>query len=250
MKRNQSEGGATRHPVAKDFDDPVVRELSGPSLADLWSKEAYEQFGPPRDTPYDVALAFNEREIPLVLDVGCGAGAFAEAYTGTWIGLDKSIEQLRKTAGRRVLSDALTLPFADSVFPGVTALYVLYFFDDPLEAVAEARRVLQAGGLFGVCAPSRYDCPELHDVLPREAFDESFASEDIPDAMASFEDVVITTWDTPMFDLLDRETIRDYLYAHYYPLFTADEAEVAASRVPAPMKLTKKGAWAVGRKPD
>ncbi len=238
-----------RRAVAKDFDDPVVRELTGPSLAELWSAEAYEQFGPPHDTPHDVAVWFDERGLSPVLDVGCGAGAFKQSLHGSWVGFDVSISQLRAAGGPCALGDAASLPFATDAFPGVVALYMLYFFEDPAPVIAEARRVLRPGGAFATCAPSRYDCPELHHVLPPEAFDESFASEDILGALdAFFEDVEITVWDAPMFDFPDRNTVRDYLYAHYYPLFTADEAAEAAEKVTTPLKLTKRGAWGVGRK--
>jgi SAM-dependent methyltransferase len=126
---------------------------------------------------------------------------------------------------------------------------MLYFFDDPAAVVAEARRILKAGGTFATCAPSRYDCPELHAVLPPEAFEETFASEDIPGVLdAFFADVEINVWDAPMFDLPDHETVRGYLHAHYYPLFTADEADAAAAQITTPLKLTKRGAWGVGRK--
>lgn len=239
-----------RRPVEKDFDDPAVRDNPGPSLADLWSEEAFDLFGPPRDTPHDVALRFNAEQVSPVLDVGCGSGAFAHSFDGVWFGLDRSIEQLRAAGGRCVLGDALTLPFPDGSFAGVVALYVLYFFEDPVSAVEEARRVLTGGGIFGVCAPSRFDCPELHSILPPEAFEETFASEDIPGLMDRFfVDNQITFWDAPMFDLPDTGTVRDYLYAHYYPLFTPDAAASAAERITTPLKLTKRGAWAVGRTP-
>lgn len=147
------------------------------------------------------------------------------------------------------LADALHLPFPGDTFPGVTAIYVLYFFDEPASAVAEALRVLQTGGLFGACAPSRFDCPELDHVLPAASFEETFTSEDIPGVLDDrFERVQITAWDAPMFDLPDRATVADYLFSHYYPLFTREQAAAASERVKTPLKLTKKGAWGTGRK--
>ncbi len=240
----------SRHPLEKDFDDPEVQRATGPSLAELWSEEAYALFGPPHDTPHDVALWFNEQRISTVLDIGCGTGAFGRSFEGSWVGLDRSVEQLRRASGRRVLADARTLPFPDGSFPGVVALYVLYFFEDPRVVAREASRVLTEGGVLGVCAPSRYDCPELHAVLPPEAFEESFASEDIPDLMDGlFVDIEINEWDAPMFDIPDTKTVADYLYTHYYPIFTVDEAAQAARSIPTPLKLTKRGAWALGRTP-
>jgi SAM-dependent methyltransferase len=239
-----------RRALSKDFDDPSVRARTGPSLAELWSQEAYELFGPPHDTPHDVASWFNDEGISRVLDIGCGTGAFKRSFDGSWVGLDISIEQLREAGRPSVLGNAGALPFDAAAFEGAVALYVLYFFDDPAAVVAEAHRVLRPGGVFATCAPSRLDCPELHHVLPAEALEETFASEDIPATLETFfENVEINVWDAPMFDLPDHETVRDYLHAHYYPLFTPEEADAAAAKVPTPLKLTKRGAWGVGRRP-
>lgn len=52
-----------------------------------------------------------------------------------------------------------------------------------------------------------------------------------------------------MFDLPDTQTLAAHLYAHYYPLFTVDAAAEAAQKIPTPLRLTKRKAWAVGRRP-
>jgi ubiquinone/menaquinone biosynthesis C-methylase UbiE len=85
-----------------------------------------------------------------VLDVGCGAGPFRQSFSGHWVGLDRSIEQLRKAEGNRVLGDALRLPFPDASFAGVVALYVLYFFERPELVALEAQRVLRPGGAIAI----------------------------------------------------------------------------------------------------
>ncbi len=236
--------------LQKDFDDPEVQAGRGPSIESLWSAEAYAVYGEPRDTPVDVAEWFNAEGIEgPVLDIGCGNGVFGRAYDGRWIGLDRSIEQLRKADGPRVLGDALTVPFADSTMQGVVALYVLYFFEDPSAVVREALRVLVPGGYFGVCAPSRFDAPELDHVTPKDEQD-MFMAEDIPAVLFEhFRDVKITVWDFPTFDLKDRATVRDYLYSWYYPALTREEAERRSQLVDVPLKLSKRGAWGVGRKP-
>ena len=64
-----------------------------------------------------------------------------------------------------------------------------------------------------------------------------------------FRDVKITIWDFPAFDLKDRATVRDYLYSWYYPALTLEEAERRSQLVDVPLKLSKRGAWGVGRKP-
>ena len=234
--------------IEKDFDSPEVQADAGPSIASMWSEEAYALYGPPRDTPHDVAAWFDAQGISPVLDIGCGSGAFAESFSGKWFGLDRSIEQLRKASGARALGDALVLPFSDETFDGCVALYVLYFFERPELVALEASRVLKPGGRFAACAPSRFDAPELDHVTPKGEY-EAFMAEDIPSLLFEhFRDVDITIWDFPAFDLPDRGTVRDYLYSWYYPQLTMDEAAARAERVDVPLKLTKRGAWGVGRK--
>lgn len=236
--------------IDKDFDDPVVQQRTGPTIESMWSAEAYALYGPPRDTAHDVALWFDDHEIEPVLDVGCGTGLFKQSFPRRWVGLDRSIEQLRQgPPGPRVLGDALTLPFPDETFNGVAALYMLYFFTDPGLVAREALRVLRPGGAFATCAPSKFDAPELGHVTPTGERD-SFMAEDIPALLFEhFRDVDVTVWDFPAFDLPDREIVRDYLFSWYYPQLTLDEAAARAERVEVPLKLTKRGAWGVGRKP-
>jgi ubiquinone/menaquinone biosynthesis C-methylase UbiE len=195
-----------------------------------------------------VAVWFDEQHISPVLDVGCGAGPFRQGFSGRWIGLDRSIEQLRKAEDNRVLGDALRLPFPDETFAGVVALYVLYFFERPELVALEAQRVLRPGGAFAVCAPSQYDAPELDRVTPKGEMG-MFMAEDIPALLFEhFRDVQVTIWDFPAFDLRDRATVRDYLYSWYYPQLEMDEAARRAEQVDVPLKLTKRGMWGVGRK--
>lgn len=235
-----------RRIVEKNFDDPEVRALPG-SIERFWSEEAYAFCGPPSDVHTEIARVFNERQIPLVLDIGCGTGALARELRGRWVGVDISIEQLREAEGHRALTEATRLPFADETFPGAAALYMLYFFADPRVVVAEARRVLRAGGLFAVCAPSRYDTPELAHVLPAE--DESFVSEDIPAVLEGlFEDIEITSWNAPFFHLRTPEDVRDYLYSWHFPAISLDDASRRAQEVETPLKVTKRGAFGFGRK--
>jgi SAM-dependent methyltransferase len=238
-----------RNALKKDFDDPAVRAADGPSIAQMWSAEATALYGPPRDTGYDVGRWFEEKGIGAVLDVGCGRGVLKEGYSGRWVGLDRSIEQLRHTDGMRVIGDALSLPFPDESFAGVSALYMLYFFDDPSDVVREVLRVLEPDGWFATCAPSKFDAPELAHVTPRDEMD-SFAAEDVTSLLFEhFRDVDVTIWDFPAFDLADRETVSAYLYSWYFPRLSREEAEARAKDVDVPLKLTKRGAWGVGRKP-
>ena len=174
-------------------------------------------------------------------------GGVGRTFAGRTILLDISPSQLAEASGPRVCASALTLPFADSRFPAVTALYMLYFFDEPRLVAAEAMRVLEPGGAFVVCAPSRYDVPELAHVVPDENM--SFYAEDCEPLLREFcDEVVVNTWDFPMFDVPDQQTVCDYLYSWYYPLLGPDEAKARATQVEVPLKLTKRGVWAIGYK--
>lgn len=235
--------------LEKDFDDPAVQNSGGPSIESMWSDEARALYGEPRDTAHDVAVWFDGMGIEPVLDVGCGNGVFQRSFAGRWVGLDRSVSQLKQAEGPRVLGDALVLPFPDGSFAGVVSLYTLYFFEEPAGVAREAMRVLVPGGWFATCAPSRFDAPELDHVTPKGEAG-SFAAEDIPALLFEhFREVAITVWDFPAFDLPDRETVAAYLYSWYFPQLGREEAAARARRVDVPVKLTKRGAWGVGRKP-
>ncbi|MEX2394838.1 MAG: class I SAM-dependent methyltransferase [Actinomycetota bacterium] len=233
--------------LKKNFDEANAAQLPG-SIERFWSKEAFERFGPPRDTHYDVGKWFDANGIAPVLDIGCGQSGMAKAMSGRVIGLDGSISQLQGGEGARLQGDALSLPFAEGTFPGAALLYILYFFEDPHAVVAEAMRALRPGGVLAVCAPSRYDAPELAAILPDEE-SEAFASEDIADVMGGLVDIQVNEWDFPMLRLETTDDVRDYVYSWYFPRLTLEEAQTRAETITVPTPVTKRGAWATARKP-
>jgi len=94
----------------------------------------------------------------LVVDVGAGTGALlgairAAAPTARTVALDASAEMLQVARARReasaVLADALALPLANASADAVILAYVLFHLADPLQALAEATRVLRPGGRAG-----------------------------------------------------------------------------------------------------
>lgn len=95
-----------------------------------------------------------------LLDVGCGWGAFlVEHGSGVRFvaGIDLSEEKVRLArerlveriaagAAEVVRGDAEALPWEDGRFSAVSCIDAFQFFPDPVQGLAEMRRVLRAGG--------------------------------------------------------------------------------------------------------
>ena len=151
-----------------------------------------------------------ERLTP-VLDVGCGEGELATHLPdGAWVGVDRSLEMLARAPTPSVRAEAAALPFPDESFASVALLYVLYHLPDPSLAIAEARRVLNRGGLIAVAAPSRFDSPELAAALPDRAasFDAELSRTMLEERFAEVE---VERWDSRLLELPSRAAVRDYL---------------------------------------
>jgi SAM-dependent methyltransferase len=111
--------------------------------------------------------ALDLRAGQTVLDLGCGPGtdltALAEAVApaGSVIGVDRDprmvAEARRRLAGRPEVEvrtgDVHALPLPDAVVDRARVDRVLQHVDDPARVLAEARRVLRSGGVFGMAEP-------------------------------------------------------------------------------------------------
>ena len=92
-----------------------------------------------------------------ILEVGCGTGHWLASLEGSHLlcGLDLSAGMLHQARQRTVALDLVRgragrLPFAASSFDLVYCVNALHHFDDKPGFVAEARRLLRAGGALAV----------------------------------------------------------------------------------------------------
>jgi SAM-dependent methyltransferase len=178
-----------------------------------------------------------------VLDVGCGEGRLASLLGDsiTWVGVDSSPAQLTSNPFRPVVrADMTALPFRDCSFAEVTHLWCLYHLDDPLVAVAEARRVLRPGGRYYACTSARNNDPEIMpEGYPSSSFD---AEEAVSVAAGAFDQVEAERWEGRFFPLSTRDEVRAYCRHNYIPSDRAEQAEI-------PLWLTKRGVLVRARKP-
>ncbi|MGA2477691.1 MAG: class I SAM-dependent methyltransferase [Spirochaetia bacterium] len=101
------------------------------------------------EIPRVVQLSAEGADILSVLDVGTGAGVFAQAFAERSLkvtGIDPNLELLEMArtgvpAAAFVEATAEVLPFADGSFDLVFLAHVLHETDDPEAALREARRV-------------------------------------------------------------------------------------------------------------
>ena len=188
------------------------------------------------DVHEGVAARITDGDLRPVLDVGCGDGRLGALLPANWplAGMDASPAQLRHRRDRRMVqADAVALPFPDAAFGAVAALWMLYHLDEPVAAIAEAHRVLRPGGVLFACTSSRRNDPELTDGYPPSTFD----AEEAPMLVAAVFGSKSTggaSWDGPLAELADRESLVRYLRSHFLPADIAD-------RVRPPIRLTKRG---------
>ena len=131
------------------------------------SAETYDgRYGDIQEEKYHIMLQDLKLKKP-VLDLGCGTGLLGEflkaqaerisaGHSGTRsararkgiIGVDISLEMLKKGSGARVQGDIENLPFKDKTFPTVVSFTALQNLEDAEKMLLGVKRVLKGNGIF------------------------------------------------------------------------------------------------------
>ena len=171
----------------------------------------------------------------VVLDVASGEGRLGALVSDDvrWIGVDDSPSQLAECERRPVVrADMRALPFRSGCADAVVHLWCLYHLDDPVEAVAEARRVLRPNGRYYAATSARSNDPELvPEGYPPSTFDAEEAGAVIG---AVFDDVEEQRWDERFYALDTRHEV--VAYCRHCGI-----APERAQDVHLPLRLTKRG---------
>jgi SAM-dependent methyltransferase len=225
--------------LPSDYDSDPAR-----FAANQFATQRYAATG---DIHVTVARRFAGLGYRRVVDIGGGNGSLAQQLWGLGVPtvvLDRAA-YLADAPRPGVFADAAALPLADKAFDGAAALWMLYHLDRPDLALREARRVVRPGGLVAVCAPSRFNDPEVAEFLPGWGEPATFDAENGEEILRSvFSDVHIERWDEPMVSLPDRPAVEIFLRGRGLNL---DAARAAASRIAAPLTITKRGMLAYAR---
>ena len=126
--------------------------------------------------------ALGDRPLGRLVDIGTGTGRMIELFgprASQAVGIDRSSEMLRlarvKLEAAGIQSslrqgDMYALPLADNSADSVIIHQVLHYAHSPAAAIAEAARVIAAGGTLLVVDFAAHDREELRDATPTSAW--------------------------------------------------------------------------------
>jgi SAM-dependent methyltransferase len=170
----------------------VSERCDGAALAAVYGSGAqeYDTLWSPVILPPAQAMiaALELRDAGVILDVGGGTGALtttlsAAAPRALIAVMDPSWDMLRYAADERsaiaTQADATALPCPSGCADAVILAYVLFHLTKPSSGLAEAARVLRAGGLVGTVTWAREWSSHAAQV-----WDQTFQELDVPDLPA------------------------------------------------------------------
>jgi len=148
-----------RNPSEPPWTDPAylrdVQYADDRNLAARQSIYAYSDRAV--DLPREVIASLNLAGNEIVIDVGCGNGAYLaelakRGHAGRVAGVDLSPGMLKASGTRAprtglLVGDAARLPLADVASDVTLAMHMLYHLPDRPAAVGELRRVTRPGGM-------------------------------------------------------------------------------------------------------
>lgn len=163
--------------MSENKDYEKLRELGNPRKpVGEAGKELLKEMNKNHKSLTEFAIGFlNFKAGCNLLDIGCGGGealALAAKYNnGSLFGLDysdTSLEVARELNKdlidsdklKLISADVLNIPFADSYIDKAISIETFYFWDKPLEALKEIKRVLKPRAHF-VLALDQYNTGEL-----------------------------------------------------------------------------------------
>lgn len=165
--------------------DVLVRE-SYPDGRHLDTRRSIYRYREPALDLVGAVLAELPATTGLVVDVGCGNGAYvsrlrAERPALRVLGLDLSPGMAAATGAPAAVADASRLPLPDDVAEGVLCLHMLYHVPEPAAAVAELARVRAAGGTALIAGNATDDKTEITALWRAAAYAATGTDHRVPD---------------------------------------------------------------------